>query len=125
MKIQRHSHAMQEELEAEEQISIVDVRRTPSQFKRPPPLPAMDDPAVYVLHPNAMQINTRKNYIHDRMQAALIYISEYAETKKMMTENRYRNEDLLVRLRAVFRCVNKIWDQIDRALQQDDAHQRR
>ena len=81
-------------LEAEEQTSIVEVRRTPSQFERPPPLPAMDDRAVYVLHLDAMQINTRENYVCDRMRAALIYISEYAETKKMMTENRYRNEML-------------------------------
>ena len=43
----------------------------------------------------------------------------------MMMENRYRNEDLLVRLRAVFEHGNKIWEQIDKALQQDDAHKRR
>ena len=72
-----------------------------------------------------MQMNTRKNYVCDQMQAALIYISEYAETKRMMTENIYPNEDLLVRLRAVFGCVDRIQDQIDKALQQDDAHQRR
>ena len=50
---------------------------------------------------------------------------EYAETRKMMTENRYRNEDLLVQLRAVFRRVDRIQHQIDKALQQDDAHRRR
>ena len=59
------------------------------------------------------------------MRAALIYILEYVETKRMMTENRYRNKDLLVRLRAVFGRVNRIWEQIDKALQQDDAHRRR
>ena len=37
------------------------------------------------------------------MQAALIYISEYEETKRMMTEGRHNNDDLLVWLRAVFR----------------------
>ena len=42
----------------------------------------------------------------------------------MMTENRYRNEDLLMRLRAVFGRVDRIRDHIDRALQQDDAHRR-
>ena len=71
-------------------------------IKVPPPLPAMDDPNIYVLHSNAMENNTRKNYVHDRMRAALIYISEYAETRKMMTENRYMNEELLTCLRAVF-----------------------
>ena len=59
------------------------------------------------------------------MQAALIYISEYVETKCMMTEGRYNNEDLLVRLRAVFGHVDQVRDHIDRALQQDDAHRRK
>ena len=54
VKIQRNRLAMQTELEAEEQTSVVDLRRTPSQFKRPPPLPAMDEPTVYVLHPDTM-----------------------------------------------------------------------
>ena len=91
----------------------------------PPPLPAMDEPAMYVLHPDVMQVNTRKNYVRDRMRAALIYISEYAETKRMMTEGRYNSEELLVRLRAVFGPVDQVKHHIDIALQQDDAHRRR
>ena len=43
----------------------------------------------------------------------------------MMKENRYSNEDLLVRLRAIFGCVDQVRDRIDRALQQDDAHHRK
>ena len=85
----------------------------------------MDEPAVYILHADVMQVNTRKNYMRDRMRAALIYISEYMETKCMMTEGRYNNEELLVRLRAVFGCVDQVRDHIDRALQQDDAHRRK
>jgi len=103
----------------------VDIRRLPRQFEAPPPLPAMDEPAVYVLHPDVMQVNTRKNYMRDRMRAALIYISEYVETKRMMTEGRYNNEELLVRLRAVFGGVDQVRDHIDRALLQDDAHRRK
>ena len=68
----------------------------------------MDEPDVYVVHPDAMEMNTRKNYVRDRMQAALIYISDYAETRKMMTENKYKYEDLLIHLRAVFGCVDRI-----------------
>ena len=45
--------------------------------------------------------------------------------KRMMTEGRYNNEELLVRLRAVFGRVDQVRDHIDRALQQDDAHQRK
>ena len=67
IKIQHHGYAMQMELEAEEQTPLMDLRRTPSQFKAPLPLPALDEPTVYVLHPYAMQTNMRKNYVCDRM----------------------------------------------------------
>ena len=116
---------MEAELEAEQQTPLMDLGRTPGQFEVPPPIPAMDEPEVYVLHPDAMETNTRKNYVHDRMQATLIYISEYAEIWRMMMENRYRNEDLMIHLRAIFGCVDRIKNQIDMALQQDDAHRRR
>ena len=124
-KVERHGQVMWAELEAEQQTPLVDIRRSPRQFEVPPPLPAMDETAVYVLHPDVMQVNTRKNYVRDRMRAALIYISEYMETKRMMTEGRYNNDELLVRLRAVFGRVDQVRDHIDRALQQDDAHRRK
>ena len=60
-----------------------------------------------------METKTRKNYVRDRMRAALIYISKYAETQKMLAENKYRQEDLLARLRAVSGWVDRIWNQID------------
>ena len=43
----------------------------------------------------------------------------------MMTEGRYNNEELLVRLQAVFGHVDQVRDNIDRASQQDDAHHRK
>ena len=43
----------------------------------------------------------------------------------MMTEGRYNNEELLVRLRAVFGRVDQVRHHIDIALQQDDAHRRK
>ena len=113
------------ELEAEDQTPLVNIRRSPGRFEVPPPLPVMDEPAVYILHPDVMQINTRKNYVRDRMRAVLIYISQYAETKRMMTEGRYNNDNLLVRLRAVFGRVDQVRHHIDVALQQDDAHHRK
>ena len=124
-KVERHGQVMWVELEAEQQTPLVDIRRSPRHFEVPPPLPAMDEPAVYVLHPDVMQVNTRKNYVRDRVRATLIYISEYVETKHMMTEGRYNNEELLVRLRAVFGRVDQVRDHIDRALQQGDAHCRK
>ena len=113
------------ELETEDQTPLVNIRRSPGRFEVPPSLPVMDEPAVYVLHPDVMQINTRKNYVRDRMRAALIYVSEYAEMKHMMTEGRYNNDDLLVKLRAVFGRVDQVRHHIDVALQQDDAHHRK
>ena len=99
-KVERHGQATWAELKAEQQTPLVDIRRSSTQFEVPPPLPTIDEPAVYVLHPDVMQVNTRKNYVRDRMRATSIYISEYMETKRMMTEGRYNNEELLVRLRA-------------------------
>ena len=113
------------ELDAEDQTLLVNIRRSPGRFEVPLPLPVMDEPALYIVHPDVMQINTRKNYVRDRMQAALIYISEYEETKHMMTEGQYNNDDLLVRLRAVFGRVDQVRHHIDVALQQDDAHRRK
>ena len=60
-KVECHGQAMWVELEAEQQTASVNIRRSPKQFQAPPPLPAMDEPAVYILHPDVMQVNTRKN----------------------------------------------------------------
>ena len=87
-RVERQGQAMWAELEAKDQTPLVNIRRSPGRFKVPPPLPAMDEPAVYVLHPDVMQVNTRKNYVRDKMRAALIYVLEYAEMKRMMTEGR-------------------------------------
>ena len=43
----------------------------------------------------------------------------------MMMEGRYNNDDLLVRLRAVFGRVDQVRHHIDVALQQDDTHRRK
>ena len=107
-KVERMGQIMQAELEAEQQTPVMSIGRTPGQFEVPPPLPVMDEPEVYVIQPDAMDINMCKNYVRDRMRAALIYISEYAETQKMLGENKYHQEDLLVRLRAVFGRVDRI-----------------
>ena len=66
-KVECHGQAMWAELETEQQTPLVNIRRLPRQFEVPPPLPAMDEPAIYILHPDVMQVNTRKNYVRDRM----------------------------------------------------------
>ena len=101
-KVERHEQTMYAKLEAEQQTPVMNLGMTPGQFEVPPPLPVMDEPDVYVVHLDAMETNTRRNYVRDHMRAALIYISEYAGAQKIRTENKYCNEDLLVCLRAVF-----------------------
>ena len=64
IKVERHGQAMWAELEVEQQTPLIDIR-TSMQYAVPPPLPAMDEPYIYVLHPDAMQVNTRKNYVRD------------------------------------------------------------
>ena len=73
-KVERQGQAVWAELETEDQTPLVNIRRSPGRFEVPPPLPVMDEPAVYVLHPNVMQINTRKNYVRDRMSRSDIRI---------------------------------------------------
>ena len=124
-KVERMGQIMQAELEAEQQTPVMLLQRTPGHFEVPPPLPTMDDPEVYVTQQDVMDTNMRKNYVRDHMRAALIYISEYAETQRMLSGNKYRQEDLLVRLRVIFGRVDRVRNQIDQALQHDDAHRRR
>ena len=54
---------MHAELEAKQQMAVVNLQTTSAQFKVPPPLPVMDDPDVYVVHPDAMETNMRRKYV--------------------------------------------------------------
>ena len=58
---------MHAELEAEQQTPVMNLGLTTERFEVPPPLPVMDDLDVYIVHLDAMETNTRKNYVHDRM----------------------------------------------------------
>ena len=66
-KVERQGQVIWAELEAEDQTPLVNIRRSPKRFEVLPSLPAMDEPAMYILHPDIMQVNTRKNYVRDRM----------------------------------------------------------
>ena len=49
-KVERQGQAMWAELETKDQTPLVNIRRSPGRSEVPPPLPVMDEPAVYVLH---------------------------------------------------------------------------
>ena len=60
LKVEWHGHAMQAELEAEQQTPLIDIRRTSGQFKVSPPLPTMDEPDIYILHPMLYRLTLEK-----------------------------------------------------------------
>ena len=67
----------------------------------------------------------RKNYIKDRAQAAVIYITEYSNTTLWNLENLVPVQTLAQRLQIVFGRTNAVREAIDRAIEQDNAIRRR
>ena len=67
LKIERYSRAMKIEIENEQQTPVKPLAARGSQTYTPTPLPPMDDPAIYVIHPDVMTTFTRRNYTRDRM----------------------------------------------------------
>ena len=54
---------------------------------QPPPLPFIPDIGNYIMHDKPMSPAMRKNYIKDRAQAAVTYITEYGNTRLWTREN--------------------------------------
>ena len=93
----RCSEALRMDLEQEEQTSVVQLSSERGQNSTPlPPLPVMPELDAYVMQPDAMTPQMRRNYIRDRTQAALTYIKNMRHhrngnmTHNMML-NRYGN----------------------------------
>ena len=62
-KVKWRGWAMHAELEAEQQTAVVNLQTTSAQSELPPPLTVMDNLDVYVVHPDAMETNMRRNYV--------------------------------------------------------------
>ena len=92
---------------------------------RPPPLPLLPEPGAYVQHSDAMTLNMRRNYVRDRTQAALTYISEYDATQKWEGDSQYDQQQVRQRLQIIFGKANQVRERIDTALNNDDIHRRR
>ena len=95
----RCSAALEMDLEQEQQKSILQ----PSGKKGGttvilPPLPLMPEPEVYVQQPDAMTLNMRRNYVRDRMQVALTYITEYETAQQWGRNPQYDKEQVPQRL---------------------------
>ena len=122
----RCSAALQMDMEQEQQTSVIQLaggQRT--NATPPPPLPLLPEPEAYVQHSDAMTLNMRRNYVRDRTQAALTYISEYDATQKWEGDSQYDQQQVRQRLQIVFGKANQVRERIDTALNNDDIHRRR
>ena len=80
--------ALQIDLEQEQQTRVIQLVGGERTNSIPlPPLPLLPEPDAYVQHSDAMTLNMRRNYIRDRTQAALTYISEYDTAQKWEGDN--------------------------------------
>ena len=122
----RCSAALQMDMEQEQQTSVIQLaggQRT--NATSPPPLPLLPEPEAYVQHSDTMTLNMRRNYIRDRTQAALTYVSEYDATQKWEGDSQYDQQQVWHRLQIVFSKANQVRERIDTALNNDDIHRRR
>ena len=67
----------------------------------------------------------RKNYIKDRVQAVVTYITEYGNTRLWTMENLVPDHKLRQRLQIVFGRTNALKEVIDRAIECDDELRRK
>ena len=68
---------------------------------------------------------THKNYIKDRTQAAVIYITEYSNTRLWELEDKVPPENLQQCLQIVFGRTNAVREAIDDALEKDNSFRRK
>ena len=66
-----------------------------------------------------------KNYIKDRAQAAVTYITEYGNTMLWNLENLIPAHRLMQRLQIVFGRTDAVRERIDKAIEQDDEIRRK
>ena len=86
----RCSAALQIDLEQEQQTSVIQLAGGERTNSIPlPPLPLLPEPDAYVQHSDTMTLNMRRNYVRDRTQAALTYISEYETAQKWESDPQY------------------------------------
>ena len=92
---------------------------------KPPPLPFIPDTGNYITHDKLMSPTMRKNYIKDRAQAAVTYITEYGNTRIWTMENLVPDHKLRQRLQIIFGKTNALREVIDKAIECDDELRRK
>ena len=92
---------------------------------QPPPLPFIPRAENYVKHDRPMSPATRKNYIKDRAQAVVTYITEYRNTKLWTLERKAPIHKLTQRLQIVFGRFDAVRKAVDEAIENDDEIRRK
>ena len=106
----------------EEQTSVLTLDISQVQA---PPLPFIPRAENYVKHDRPMSPAMRKNYIKDRAQAAVTYITEYGNTKLWSLERKAPLHKLTPRLQIVFDRVDAVRKAVDEAIEHDDEIRRK
>ena len=106
----------------EDQTAVLTLDPTEAQ---PLPLPFIPSLANYTLHSKPMSPAMRKNYIKDRAQAAVMYITEYGNTALWSLENLVPLHKLMQRLQIMFSRVDAVRKAADKAIENDDKIRRK
>ena len=95
----RCSAALQMDLEQEQQTNVIQLSGTVrTNTILLPLLPLMPEPNAYVQQMDVMTPNMRQNYVRDRTQVALTYISEYETAQKWERDPQYNEQQVWQRL---------------------------
>ena len=120
------SAALQIDVEQEQQTRVIQLAGAgKTNTLLLPPLPLLPEPDVYVQHGDAMSLNMRRNYVRDRTQAALTYISEYEMAQKWENNSQYDGQQVQQRLQIIYGKADQVKRKVDAALNNDDIHRRR
>ena len=106
----------------EEQTAVLTLDPSKAQ---PPPLPFIPNLANYVIQSKQMSSAMRKNYIKDRAQAAVTYITEYGTTTLWSLENLVPPHKLTQHLQIVFGRADAVMKAVDKAIENDDEIRRK
>ena len=120
--IQHASIRLKNSLQRKENTDVLILDPTKAQ---PPPLPFIPEIGNYITHNKPMSPTMRKNYIKDRAQAAVTYITEYGNTRLWTMENLVPDHKLRQRLQIVFGKINTLREAIDKAIECDDEIRRK
>ena len=88
-------------------------------------VPFIPSIANYMLHSKPKSPRMRKNYIKDRAQAAVTYITEYGNTALWSLENLAPLHKLAQHLQVVFGKVDAVRKAVDEAIEKDDEVRRK